>query len=133
MIYFWCTCKSFLPLNQGTGFLTKTRFSVFCVIYLFFKDSDFEFSEELSNADSLSDDREDSDFDEAKGKTTLKGRGRGKSTGSPAKPTVKPRTSVTGSFANTLSLTTTQECTYTYSRFHTTSLSWKSLLRLNIL
>ena len=60
------------------------------------KDSDFELSEELSNGDSLSDDQNDSDFDEAEAKKKTKGRGRGKSTSSPGRPSVKPRTSVTG-------------------------------------
>lgn len=59
------------------------------------EDSDLELSEELSNADSLSDEGDDSDFDEAEVKKESKGRGRGKSTTSPAKPGVKPRTSVT--------------------------------------
>ena len=60
------------------------------------KDSDFDVSEELSNADSLSDDQDDSDFDEEEVKKKTRGRGRGKSTSSPAKPSVKPRASVTG-------------------------------------
>lgn len=60
------------------------------------KDSDFELSEELSNADNESDDQDDSDFDETEVKKKSKGRGRGKSTGSPARPGVKPRASVTG-------------------------------------
>jgi len=50
----------------------------------------------LSTADSLSDEGDDSDFDEAEVKKESKGRGHGKSTSSPAKPGVKPRTSVTG-------------------------------------
>lgn len=60
------------------------------------KDSDFELSEEFSNADNESDDQDDSDFDETEVKKKSKGRGRGKSTSSPARPGVKPRASVTG-------------------------------------
>ena len=60
------------------------------------KDSDFELSEELSDADNESDDQDDSDFNETEVKKKSKGRGRGKSTSSPARPGVKPRTSVTG-------------------------------------
>ena len=60
------------------------------------KDSDFELSEELSDADNESDDQDDSDFNETEVKKKSKGRGHGKSTSSPARPGVKPRTSVTG-------------------------------------
>lgn len=61
------------------------------------KESDFELSEELSNEDSHSE-GDDSDYDEeAELKKTKKTRGCGKSTtSSHAKPSVKPRTSVTG-------------------------------------
>jgi len=66
-------------------------------LHLSNKDSDFELSEELSNEDSLSE-GDDSDYDEeTELRKTKKTRGRGKSTtSSPAKPSVKPRTSVTG-------------------------------------
>ena len=70
----------------------------FSLCILLDKDSDFELSEEISNEDSVSE-GDDSDFD---GETELKKtRGRGKSTtSSPAKPSVKPRTSVTGEQIN---------------------------------
>ena len=72
----------------------------YCFSFIFHsfnnKESDFELSEELSNGGSLSDDQNDSDFDEADEKKKSKGRGRGKSVSSPGKPSVKPRTSVTG-------------------------------------
>lgn len=58
------------------------------------EESDLD-SGEMSNAGSLSDLGDDSDFDEARAKKKVKGRGRGKSTSSPTKPGVKPRTSVT--------------------------------------
>lgn len=59
-------------------------------------DSDFEHSEELSNEESVSE-CDDSDFDEeTELKKTKKGKGQGRSAASsPAKPTIKPRTSVT--------------------------------------
>ena len=68
----------------------------FCLHLLNNKDSDFDLSEELSNVDSVSDDQDDSDFGEAEVKKKAKGRGRGKTTSSPTKSSVKPRTSVTG-------------------------------------
>jgi len=69
----------------------------FSLCTLWNKDSDFELSEDLSNEDSLSE-GDDSDFDqETELKETKKAKGCGKSTtSSPAKPNVKPRTSVTG-------------------------------------
>ena len=73
----------------------------FSLCILLDKDSDFELSEELSNEDSVSE-GDDSDFDgETELKKTKKAKGRGKSTtSSPAKPNVKPRTSVTGGQIN---------------------------------